>query len=228
MPLGTPGYRGTRARDNTKKGTKGRNEHTLLFTSPCEPLFTSQIFKFSLSHMSGHVPPPHTPNPTGNPDEGTTAILHMENRRAAGEPFSRGELLDIVATTRAFLASANNKTGPGKKVLWQAVRSLLKEDSRALSKAWDKTQLSSVLLRWSQVALGLPSQDLQTQLTVRVLGDRKNPNSLRTRSIFWMKQQTLGKRFRSTHRRLSCRRKDPRSDPRQSCQSAPQERTPPH
>ena len=127
-----------------------------------------------MSSLTPETPtPPPIPVVTGGPDEGTTAILHMPDRRVAGEPFSRGELQDIVATTRAFLASANNRSGPGKPVLWSAVKSLLKAGTRQLSKAWDKTQLVSVLLRWSQEAIKLPTQDLQKELTVEILSNRK-------------------------------------------------------
>lgn len=119
-----------------------------------------------------------TPKPRTSPDEGTTALLHLPARREAGEPFTQGELRDIAATARAFLASPSNKSGPGKKILWNAVNALLKHDSRALSKGWDKTQLASVLLRWSQVALGMPSQDLQGDLTVQVLSCRKKTKQL--------------------------------------------------
>ena len=90
----------------------------------------------------------------------------------------RSALKNMIETVRAFLVCANNNVKPGKDTLFEAVTSLVKQGSRKLSRAWDKTQFSWVLLRWCQEALRLPNEHLQSELTIDILVSRKESKRL--------------------------------------------------
>ena len=90
----------------------------------------------------------------------------------------RSVLKNMIETVRAFLVCANNNVKPGKDTLFEAVTSLVKQGSRKLSRAWDKTQFSWVLLRWCQEALRLPNEHLQSELTIDILASRKESKRL--------------------------------------------------
>ena len=118
-----------------------------------------------------------SPNTDSFPN-GIAAITALAGKRAAGEPLSPTELRDIATVIRSFLASANNKGKPGKDVLFEAVRSLV-TGPRKLSRSWDKTQLSLVLLRWTQDALGLPEANMQQHLSIKVMSNKDKSKQLK-------------------------------------------------
>ena len=135
--------------------------------------------------------PPSTPIPP-TPDRlpnGMASIVALAGRRSAGEPLNAHDIKDMISTLRSFLSSDNNRSGPTKTVLFEAVRSLVKRDSRKLSRGWDKTQLATVLLRWCLVALSLPSPDLQTDLTVVICADSRSSKEL-THKLFLLDEDT--------------------------------------
>ena len=91
-----------------------------------------------------------------NDHSGFATLASLPARRESGHPLDENELHNIITILRAFLTSPNNKSKPGKGALFDAVMSIVKDGTRKLSRAWDKTQLAIALLRWSQEALDLP------------------------------------------------------------------------
>ena len=128
----------------------------------------------------------NTPQPMriiGHVPNGVAAITSLAERRNQGNSLSAVDLIDMAEVIREFLASSNNNAKPGKDTLFEAVRSLV-AGPRKLSRRWDKTQLSLVLLRWAQDALSLSSPDLQQHLTVRILSNVKKTKQLKHKIYF--------------------------------------------
>ena len=111
-----------------------------------------------------------SPEPVNNVNvpNGIAAIVALPSLHIAGKTIPRPAVKNMIVAITQFLSCANNNAKPGKDVLFLAVESLIKRDSRKLSRAWDKTQLTSVLLRWSQEALRLTNVHSQSDLTVEV------------------------------------------------------------
>ena len=114
----------------------------------------------------------------GDMPNGIAAINSLSERREKGNALSAPELIDAAEAIRQFLASPNNNAKPGKDVLFEAVRSLV-AGPRKLSRRWDKTQLSLVLLRWMQDAICFSNPDLQQHLTIKILSNAKKTKQLK-------------------------------------------------
>ena len=106
------------------------------------------------------------------------SIKALPVKRGAGTALTKKSLKALIRLLQAFLASANNRSAPGKNELFAAVQSLVKPDSRRLSRQWDKTQLALALFRWVHEALNLGPEHSQSELTIVINAETNDPSLL--------------------------------------------------
>ena len=121
--------------------------------------------------MSKQFPPAAAHNPL-------QVLADLPAHRASDRIISPNKIAGILALIEQFEQSPNNKSPPGKELLFNAVKSLLHADSRALSLKWSKQQLASVLKSWLTHAMELTPPSSQRDLYVELLVDASCPKQL--------------------------------------------------
>ena len=109
---------------------------------------------------------------------GLSVINVIPSRRKEGKIITSEELSSLNALLGKYLASENNKLRPKKDELFNAVQALLKNESRSLSRQWDKTQLALTLFRWVQEAFHLGPEHCQADLSIVINTTSDSPNQL--------------------------------------------------